>query len=165
MRSWGQKRALSRCLGCWYSDSVQLLHLLARCLEYSVEAFEAQLCKYFSNTSLPLAEGSRLRWLVVGLLQALKDSYHGGMNLGQRDPDYLHLCFTTEPVAVQVQSLLCRFFWVFPFSVWGYRIVSLSANEDQTRVSESFPTECKQDQLIKRTVQTQLQEPGYLEVL
>lgn len=67
-------------LGCWYSDSAQLLYLLARGLEYSVEAFEVQLSKYFSNTSLPLAEGSRLRWLVVGLLQALKNSCHGGMN-------------------------------------------------------------------------------------
>lgn len=47
--------------GCWYYDSVQLLYLLARGLEYSVEAFEVQLFKYFSSTSLPLAEDSRLR--------------------------------------------------------------------------------------------------------
>ena len=89
------------------------------------------------------------------------------MNLGQRtlcqrNPDYLHLhvpkcsCWTKHSL------------WVLPgffHSLHEIAGFSLSGNEDQTRVGEGFPTKLNETSLQKGTAQTQLQEPGFFEVL
>lgn len=63
------------------------------------------------------------------------------------------------------QNILCGFFLVFFHSLHEIAGFSLSGNEDQTRVGEGFPTKLNETSLQKGTAQTQLQEPGFFEVL